>query len=275
MGRRSHRVLVLGLLGSCLAGCANNPIMLQNQVRTLQQQQTTLAQQNQELTTRASTLDEDNQELSSMLAQAKQESQLLDNQLTALREQLGDTAAQLAAVRADSLRTSERSNALAASLRNRGGAEITANSSLRGDVPLVDLPGVEVRHDGDVIRIELPGNRLFAPGSARLLPDAATLIEQVADEVSRIYPNQIIGVEGHTDSDPIQSSDWQNNHQLSVGRAMAVYDHLAARTRLGADQLFVVGHGENHPVVSNATPAGKERNRRVELVVYPEQTGER
>ena len=40
-----------------------------------------------------------------------------------------------------------------------------------------------------------------------------------------------------------------------------------------SELTFVVGHGSNHPVVSNATPAGKERNRRVELVVYPEQVG--
>jgi outer membrane protein OmpA-like peptidoglycan-associated protein len=38
-----------------------------------------------------------------------------------------------------------------------------------------------------------------------------------------------------------------------------------------ADQMFVVGHGGSHPVVSNGTPAGKQRNRRVELVIYPDR----
>ena len=38
-----------------------------------------------------------------------------------------------------------------------------------------------------------------------------------------------------------------------------------------ADQLFVIGHGANHPVVSNASDAGKARNRRIEFVVYPER----
>jgi outer membrane protein OmpA-like peptidoglycan-associated protein len=50
-----------------------------------------------------------------------------------------------------------------------------------------------------------------------------------------------------------------------------VFDYLAARTRLKAQQLFVVGHGGNHPVVSNGTAAGKARNRRIELAVYPER----
>ncbi len=52
---------------------------------------------------------------------------------------------------------------------------------------------------------------------------------------------------------------------------MAVYEVLTGSMRLRAEQLFVVGHGSNHPVVSNATPEGKQRNRRVELVVYPEK----
>ena len=52
---------------------------------------------------------------------------------------------------------------------------------------------------------------------------------------------------------------------------MSVYDVLVNSTRLQANQLFVTGHGSNHPIVSNATAAGKQRNRRVELVVYPDR----
>ena len=112
---------------------------------------------------------------------------------------------------------------------------------------------------------------MFEAGNARLLPQASSFIDQVATEVARAYPYQIIGVEGHTDSDPIASGKWASNHQLSVARAMAVYDYLVGRGRLFPGQLFVVGHGANHPVVSNGTAAGKERNRRVELVIYPER----
>ena len=54
---------------------------------------------------------------------------------------------------------------------------------------------------------------------------------------------------------------------------MAVYEELTSRMRMRPDQLFVVGHGSNHPVVSNATAEGKQRNRRVELVIYPERRG--
>jgi flagellar motor protein MotB len=122
-----------------------------------------------------------------------------------------------------------------------------------------------------VIRIELPGSTLFESGSAQLRPGGANLISDVAAELLRTYPDQIIGVEGHTDTDPIAGNQWRNNHQLSVARAMTVYEVLVNRTRLQANQLFIVGHGANHPIISNGTPEGKQRNRRVELVVYPER----
>ncbi len=258
------------LIALVATGCANNPVAMHNQVQTLQQQQATLARQNQELQSRAQTLDEDNQELETLLAQARQQVRVLDDQLTAVREQLTETNSQLAQAKDDRQFADEQARARTASVRRRTGASISANSSLKDRLPEIRIPGVEVRQDMDVIRVELSGSKLFEVGGARLLPTAGRLITDVADELARAYPKQIIGVEGHTDSDPIHSGQWANNHQLSIGRAMAVYDHLVAHTQLRAEQLFIIGHGPNHPVVSNATDAGKERNRRVELVVYPE-----
>lgn len=268
--RRLWPLLLLAPLG-----CAQNPYVLQTQLQTAQQEQMALAQRNQELQSRAATLDADNQELESLLAQSRQQARLLEDQVAALRDQLTSTTSQLASLRDEYQSTDARAKALAASVQRKTGASIRANNTLRSTLPVIDIPGVEVRQDGDVVRIELPGSKLFGPGSGRLLPDAGRYIEHVAAEVVRAYPGQIVGIEGHTDSDPISNSQWANNHQLSVGRAMAVYDHLINRTALRPEQLLVVGHGENHPVVSNATPAGKERNRRVELVIYPERVASR
>ena len=64
---------------------------------------------------------------------------------------------------------------------------------------------------------------------------------------------------------------FQSDTQLSIARAAAVFDYLTTRGHMRTQQLFVVGHGSNHPVVSNASMQGKARNRRVELVVYPDQ----
>lgn len=256
-----------------LSGCAENSLVMKGQLGKLQQQQLAMSNQNQQFQVRADALDRDNQELETLVAQLRQQTQVSQDQLAATRDQLRGVMTQLDEARTARSSADNKVQALTASMRRRGGVSITPNNSLLQTLPAVNIPGVQVRRDGDVIRLELPGAELFESGGAQLKPGAASLVGNVASELTSIYPDQIIGIEGHTDTDPINSRQYRNNHELSVARAMAVYEMLATRTRLGASQLFIVGHGPNHPIVSNATLAGKKRNRRVELVVYPEKKG--
>lgn len=254
---------------SLAAGCTQNPYLLQSQNQALTQQRLALEQRSRELETRAATLDKDNQELQTLLAQSRQETRLMEDQLSAVREQLSSATAQLGQLREDKQQIERQSEQLVAATRRRGGATITANSSLRRNLSSLNLPGLEVRADGDVVRVELPSSRLFPGGSTLLTPAGTNLVDAAATEIARVFPGQIIGIEGHTDNEPVRSPG--GNHQLSVARAMAVYQHLASRGQFPSGQLFVAAHGGNHPVVSNATPNGRERNNRVELVVYPEK----
>lgn len=253
-----------------LAGCAENPLVLKGQLDKSQQQQLAFARQKDELQTRASSLDRDNQELVTRLTQEQQRAKVLEDQVSVIREQLSGTAAQLARLREDKKSGEQKVQALTASLQRQGGTTITPNNSLLQALPAINLPDVYARRDGDVIRVELPSYRLFEAGNARLLPGAQQTVTAVATEVLRTYPDQIIGIEGHTDSDPMRNSAWRNQHHLSLGQALAVYDVLLTQVRVPAQQLFVAGHGANHPLYSNATTPGKQRNARVELVVYPE-----
>lgn len=272
MGRSANAfTLVIAFAALAVSGCANNPYALQGKVQTLEQQQTTLAQRSDELKARADSLDRNNQELETLLAQERQQKRIIEDQLAAVRDQLSTANTQLAQARTDVDSFSKKSETLEASLKKQTGATIRANSSLKNSLPPIRIEGVQVRQDGDVVRIELPGNRLFEPGSARLLPEGVRLIDDVSAQVLRTYPEQVIGVEGHTSTDPVPVGRWANHHQLSVGMAMAVYDQVTLRQQINPSQLFLVGHGSNHPVVSNATPAGRDRNLRVELVVYPER----
>ena len=254
-----------------LAGCTQNPYLLQTQNQSLTQQRLALEQRSRELETRAATLDKDNQELQSLLAQSRQQSKLTEDQLAAVREQLSSATAQLGQVREDKQQVERQSEQLVAATRRRGGATITANSSVRRNLSAMNLPGLEVRPDGDVVRVELPSARLFSGGSTLLTPAGSSLVDAAAAEIGKAFPGQIIGIEGHTDNEPVRSAG--GNHQLSVARAMAVYQQLTSRGQFAPGQLFVAAHGGNHPVVSNATPAGHDRNNRVELVIYPEKSG--
>lgn len=267
-GRSMVRLLLVAG-GLAVPGCAQNAYTLQSQVQALQQQQQLLAQQNQELQSRASALDRDNQDTKALLAQEKQQGRIYQEEVTALREQLRTTAAQLA----EATKAKEQSDAraLMASSRRPVGASISANSSLLGDLPKISIPGVEVRQDGDVVRIELPADQLFQDRSATLKPGSEQLLADVAQRVMTTYRDQMIGIEGHTESDPAVPGLALSNAALSTNQALAVQAYLVSQARVPESHLFVAGHGGNHPVVSNATPAGKQRNRRVELVIYPEK----
>jgi flagellar motor protein MotB len=257
---------------ACLAaGCAQNPYMMQRQIAALQQQQTTLAQQNAELQTRAAALDKDNQELEMLLAQERQGRRVADDQVLALREQLSGAATQIARLKESSADTQKKAEALVASTRRRAGASISANNSLLEELPAINVPGAQIRRDGELIRIELPADQLFDEAVAELKPAAGAMLDAVAAELRRTYPEQLIGIEGHTDNTVLQTDRWKNPHELSTARANAVFHYLAARTKLRDTQMSVAGHGSNRPVVSNATQAGRERNRRIEVVIYPDR----
>ena len=234
------------------------------------EQQQAIAMQTQQYQQRAASLDRDNQELQSLLAQSKQQAQLMEEQVRATQTQLRDTTNQLAALQGDNEQMRSRTTAMAASIRTQSQAEIRSNNSLLRNLTITNLPGVQVRQDGDVIRVEIPTDQLFNPGTAQLKYGAEETLRSVGADLVRNYPQQIIGIEGHTDGAMASAQQVASAQHLSVAQATTVYDALVRAAGMSANQMFVVGHGANHPVVSNASDAGRARNRRIELVIYPE-----
>jgi flagellar motor protein MotB len=199
----------------------------------------------------------------------------MQDEITALREQLASTSTQLAQTRAAGLAaaggtTTGRPVSDAALAAPAPGGPATA-ATMQSAMAQLALPGIDSRFDGAVVRIDIPADRLFEDGTANLLPGGAATLTQVSGELERVFPGHFIGIEGHLDTEPLQNASWTSPHQLTAARSAAVFDFLTTRTKVHAGQLFLVAHGANHPLVSNATAAGRSRNRRVELVVYPER----
>jgi flagellar motor protein MotB len=236
------------------------------------QQPQTAWNQSVDVDRRAHALDADNRDLHSELAKSQQQVQLLNDKLALLSKQLADTGGQLKAEQIAKQEAERRAEMIQASTRVRGGATITPNNSLTRPLEMITIQGIEVRRDNDVIRIELPADRLFVSGTAQLQGSAQYLLDQVADAVTRSYSRQMLGIEAHTDANPSGAAVTQ---QLAVSQALAVFTTLTGRSRIPANQLFTVAHGANHPLASNATPAGRAKNRRIEIVVYPESVGQR
>jgi len=263
---------LLALAGLTLGGCNRNPFLTPQQQMAAQQQQISYQSQSQmqELQRRVGELDVSNRDLHTRLAQSEQQQKLYLDQTQLLQQQLRDTANQLKETQLARQDAEKSVQMLQASSRKQGGAMITANNSVRQALATIDIPGVDVRQDQDVIRIEMPADELFQPGTVQLVATAYAYLDKVAEAITRNYPRQRIAIEGHTDSAPTFNGAATTNHQLSSLQALAVFDILTRRNHLPARQLFVMGLGANHPRASNATDAGRAKNRRIEIVIYPQ-----
>jgi flagellar motor protein MotB len=206
--------------------------------------------------------DIDGRQLAASLERSRQETQLMHDEIAVLRDQLASTSTQLAQTRAVGM------PATVAAATPAGG---TSAATMRSAMNDLALPGIDVRFDGAVVRIDVSADKLFESGTANLLPGGVALLSQVAGELDRVFPGHFVGIEGHIDTEPLVNASWGSPHQLTAARAATVFEFLTSRTRMRANQLFLVAHGSNHPLVSNATSAGRAKNRRVELVVYAEQ----
>jgi outer membrane protein OmpA-like peptidoglycan-associated protein len=123
--------------------------------------------------------------------------------------------------------------------------------------------GVGVTRIGDELVLRMPGNVTFESDRSDIRPSFYEVLNSVGLVLVE-YQKTIVEVSGHTDS---TGSD-AYNQTLSEKRARSVGDYLGAQ---GIDRrrLLTQGFGEQYPVADNATPAGREQNRRVELRLVP------
>lgn len=267
--RLTARRIMFAALAACVVGCTQNPFRQSASVvptGAVQPPGIAAFAPTTPTPVAPSFLDTDPRQLETGLARSRQEAQVMQDEIAALRDQLASTSSQLAQARAAGV-PAPNSTAPAAP------AGTMTPVAMQSAMTALSLSGVEKRLDGSVVRLEIPADKLFEQGGVNLLPAGSALLTQVADEVERVYPGHFLGIEGHTDTEPLLNASWGSQHQLSVARASTVFDFLTSRTSLKQGQLFLVAHGPNHPVVSNATAAGRARNRRIEIVVYPERSG--
>jgi outer membrane protein OmpA-like peptidoglycan-associated protein len=124
------------------------------------------------------------------------------------------------------------------------------------------IPGTRVERLGeDTLLVHFNSDVLFDSGSATLDPDGRSALEQVAD-VMNDYRKTAVVVQGHTDA----LGSEETNQYLSERRARAVENYLTNR---GVDprRMTAVGFGESAPVASNSSAYGRQKNRRVDVLL--------
>jgi type VI secretion system protein ImpK len=130
--------------------------------------------------------------------------------------------------------------------------------------PEIDQGLVEVLGTPAQPLVRITGRGMFASGSATLTPSFKPLLDRIGLALKE--ENGPVRVIGYTDDQPIRTIAFPSNFQLSTARAQAASTIIAASIR-DPTRLTVEGRADADPIAPNTTPEGRERNRRIEVVL--------
>ncbi|MCX7774261.1 MAG: flagellar motor protein MotB, partial [Clostridia bacterium] len=136
--------------------------------------------------------------------------------------------------------------------------EVVEKKGLKGEID------VDVQERGVIISIS--AQLMFNSGSADLMPHSKPTIQEIGELLKEV-PGKQIKVEGHTDTDPIKTSLFPSNWELSSGRATNVLRLLIDQVKIDPTRISSVGYGEFRPKVPNTSETNKATNRRVDIVI--------
>ena len=191
----------------------------------------------------------------SELEQLQQATQQSSNQAAMLQQELTNSHAKIEALIKEKEQERQKQQEMETQMRSALESRDVTISELQGKLTVNILDRV-----------------LFASGEAELKPEGEQVLAQVASVLTQ-HTNRQIYVIGHTDNVPIRGTlygRFSSNWELSTARATAAVRYLTEKAGVNPAMLAAVGYGEYHPIASNATPEGRAKNRRIAIVIVPE-----
>ena len=131
-----------------------------------------------------------------------------------------------------------------------------------------ELKEVDVQVLKGVVYISLADNMLYKSGSYEINSRAAETLSKIA-KIIKDYKDYDVLIEGNTDDVPISKPNIRNNWDLSALRASSVVQALQNDYGVDPKRLTAGGRGEYNPIATNDTEAGKQRNRRTQIIITP------
>ena len=177
------------------------------------------------------------------------------------KDQLGEAGQDTAVMARDGQTASQMASNAAASAANAW----DMTKAKLADIKFKELttPGITVRGDSTYSVYSVDETVLFDTDKADIKPSAAASLQQITASIGQRYATQQLRVMGFADS----RGDKSYNRELSEKRAEAVKNYLVNTSKIDAARVSVEPMGESQPVASNATAAGRQENRRVEIAV--------
>ncbi len=243
MTTKIHIVIAVLAAGLITSGCVSTGTFEKMQagkndeIATLQQQKAAL--ENQKIA-----VEQDNAALKQQIASHEQQN-------TAMQEQVGWLEQQKAALLAASQQRQQQYDAL-----------------VRGLSKEVEKGQLQVRQYKDMLTVDLAEQIFFDSGRATLKPGGKEVLKKVG-EALKGYENKVIRVVGHTDNVPVAKSlqrTFPTNWELSVARATNVVRYLQ-EVGIPPQRMVASGRSEYDPVATNDTSEGRQKNRRIEIML--------
>jgi len=124
---------------------------------------------------------------------------------------------------------------------------------------------LQLKLDARGLTISMREKAFFRSGDSAIAPDSLPMVAKIAAVVQSL-PNSV-RLEGHTDAQPIHTSRFNSNWDLSAARSIAMLELLRDRFQIPPSRMAIAGYAENSPADTNDTEEGRAHNRRVDLVL--------
>ena len=124
---------------------------------------------------------------------------------------------------------------------------------------------ITVESDGEEVIIRMMGESTFDSGKAEIREKLKPLLIKIG--ASLADTNGDIIVAGHTDNVPVVKGPFKSNLKLSIARAASVAEFLLSHSKIKPERVSTMGFGEYRPIESNQTAIGRQKNRRVEIII--------
>ena len=141
-------------------------------------------------------------------------------------------------------------------------------NNLTRSLSRAEMQDVDVKVLKGVVYISLADNMLFKSGSYEISSRAMDILSKIA-RIIKDYSTYDVLVEGNTDNVPISRPNIRNNWDLSALRASSVVQVLQNKFGVDPKRLTAAGRGEYNTIATNATPEGRQLNRRTQIIITP------
>lgn len=220
-------------------------------------------------------LEQDRARLASQERDARSEADRASGRLSVLEPNVDALSTERDQLRAERDRLATESGQLASTVAERE-AEIARLESTRTQLEAqlhTEIAGgdISIEAVGGEIRVRLADQILFPPGSADLSTHGQAVLRRVAATLSSIA-GHVMEVGGHTDDTPLSEATQERfptNWELSTARATHVVRFLQDECAIPGERLVAAGYSQYRPATHLDTPAGRRRNRRIELLLRP------